>query len=590
MRLDATIDASKLRVVDLRSILVDFGVPVPRNARKAALVEAFEEHVRPRLSADTKPAAKSPAASKSDMSHDLKPASLGIGAAGMRTTSVSPLATPPVLDIRFSDDNPFQASTTPKKERSSSPLMHDVMRAPQTTPPTDAAVHTPRATPPTHAAAHTPRTHATVGTPRTPYTRTPQQVQHIAAQAASRAETSAHDDVPSVIPPITTQVRERWRPLLVRWALWMCAGVWLWYCWRTRQAGYCDTSTPPSLPLSAWDALTSPPCTPCPPHAVCAQGQVTACKSADYMREQPWQAQVPGLAQSLPLAWRAERCVPDTYKLVLASDLADAMVEYLAEWHGQVRCQRAAPMDRAPAHKLGRIAVSEMTLRNILYERVMDTMDYTTFSTIWDMATAGLLEHAPHDMMALTSDYERWFLSPRAKMPVLCRLRLYVLTWLLRHRTRLLTSFFALALVWYVSRRVQQTRTRQAHIAAYAQQVWDRLHAQADRATREGEPRGLPVTHLRDSLLPADMPPRPRQQVWAHVAKVVERNANVRARQAQWHGEWQRVWEWIGMASAPATPTPPAQRTSRATTDASSQVPTSPPRQSASPAPRASTP
>ena len=38
-----------------------------------------------------------------------------------------------------------------------------------------------------------------------------------------------------------------------------------------------------------------------------------------------------------------------------------------------------------------------------------------------------------------------------------------------------------------------------------------------------------------------------RRQLWQHVAKVVERNANVRTRQAQWHGEWQRMWEWMGV-------------------------------------------
>ena len=96
-----------------------------------------------------------------------------------------------------------------------------------------------------------------------------------------------------------------------------------------------------------------------------------------------------------------------------------------------------------------------------------------------------------------------------------------------------------------------------------------RLRTQAAQHAQAGDtaPLGVPVAHLRDELLPHD-DARTRRQLWALVARRVEQNANVRTRQAQWHGEWQRVWEWMGgppaePAGGPCPPVVPSGPTER---------------------------
>lgn len=111
----------------------------------------------------------------------------------------------------------------------------------------------------------------------------------------------------------------------------------------------------------------------------------------------------------------------------------------------------------------------------------------------------------------------------------------------------LLTILVAVVSTCAISRSVQRRRVRRHVVATHAQVVFERLKLQAAQAVSDGAlVRGLPVTHLRDQLLQAELNPRVRRQLWQHVAKVVERNANVRTRQTQWHGEWQRIWEWMG--------------------------------------------
>ena len=94
--------------------------------------------------------------------------------------------------------------------------------------------------------------------------------------------------------------------------------------------------------------------------------------------------------------------MPDTHKLLLASELADAVVDYLAHFHGQVRCKLALPHGQAPLQEpLGRYALPERQVRDALETRTIESVDAATFDFLWQMVMDGLLEHAPGDMLSL---------------------------------------------------------------------------------------------------------------------------------------------------------------------------------------------
>lgn len=490
-------DASSLRVATLRVILQEYGIVVPGHARKSALIAAFNEHVRPKLPSPSKNTEPKPEPS------------LGIGSPGIRQSS-TPSASPAGDDIRFSDENPFQQSTPRTK-------------------PLSKATQMP--------------------VPRTPlHTRSPDKVRLV-------AESTVQPKWQAVPPaPVWQQFRQRWQETCARWALWLCFLGWVWYCWQSRLDGFCPTgANPPSSerPKNVWQALQvamKPVCTPCPEHGICVGGRLDSCDSSDYKVEEPVQGQIPLVAQLIPFSWRASQCVPDTHKLLLASELADALVDYLAHFHGQVRCKLTPPHVNAPLQEpWGRYALPERQVRDALQTRTIESVDAATFDFIWRMVMDGLLEHAPGEMQAYTVQAQRWLVSRRKIMPFTCRMRMYVLDWVWRYRFVLFTVLVVIASTCAFSRSVQNRRIRQHVVATHAQIVFERLKVQAAQAVSDGtHVRGLPVTHLRDQLLQAELDPHARRALWQHVAKVVERNANVRTRQAQWHGEWQRVWEWMG--------------------------------------------
>ena len=501
MPLDVTreTDASSLRVATLRVILQDYGIVVPGHARKSALVAAFNEHVRPKLPSPSKLAGPKPEPS------------LRMGTPGIRRPSTAN-ACSAANDIRFSDENPFQSSTPCKKRQSHA--------APQTTPVSRSPL----------------------------YTRSTDKVRQMAESSVQPKWRAAQ------LAPVWQQIQARWQETFVRWALWLCMLVWVWYCWQSRLEGFCSTGAEqPSWerPTNVWQALQktlTPVCTPCPEHGICVGGRLDSCDASDYKVEEPMQGHIPLLAQLIPFSWRASQCVPDTHKLLLASELADAVVDYLAHFHGQVRCKLALPHGQAPLQEpLGRYALPERQVRDALETRTIESVDAATFDFLWQMVMDGLLEHAPGDMQSYMHQTQRWLVSRRKIMPFTCRLRMYVLDWVWRYRFALLTILVAVIGTCAISRRVQRQRIRRHVVATHAQAVFERLKLQAAQAVSDGTlVRGLPVTHLRDQLLQAELNPHARRQLWHHVAKVVERNANVRTRQAQWHGEWQRIWEWMG--------------------------------------------
>ena len=245
MPLDVTreTDASSLRVATLRVILQDYGIVVPGHARKSALVAAFNEHVRPKLPSPSKLAGPKPEPS------------LRMGTPGIRRPSTAN-ACSAANDIRFSDENPFQSSTPCKKRQSHA--------APQTTPVSRSPL----------------------------YTRSTDKVRQMAESSVQPKWRAAQ------LAPVWQQIQARWQETFVRWALWLCMLVWVWYCWQSRLEGFCSTGAEqPSWerPTNVWQALQktlTPVCTPCPEHGICVGGRLDSCDASDYKVEEPMQGHI----------------------------------------------------------------------------------------------------------------------------------------------------------------------------------------------------------------------------------------------------------------------------------------------------------
>ncbi|WFD29286.1 hypothetical protein MSPP1_000293 [Malassezia sp. CBS 17886] len=331
--------------------------------------------------------------------------------------------------------------------------------------------------------------------------------------------------------------------MLLRWGLWLAAVAWLWYCWGTKAVGFCDSGGDSGNAAARGSAL-APRCTPCPDRGVCVDGTLARCAAADCIVEAPLVSRTPLLPYALPLAWTQPVCVPDTYKMVLASELADGIVDYLARWHGDVRCGYSPALSGAPV----RHAQPAARVQEALLERTVSDVDHTLFLSLWDMALDGLAEHASQALDVVRGRGGVWLASPQASMPLTCRVRLYLTDFVWRIRVRIAMACVAAVCVAAAWRAVVRARARRARVAGLTRDVYTRLQEQAHAAGADVTP-GIPVTNLRDLVLQSEPDAHRRRTLWAHVSRVVEQNANVRTRQVQWHGEWLRVWEWTGVTA-----------------------------------------
>lgn len=140
---------------------------------------------------------------------------------------------------------------------------------------------------------------------------------------------------------------------------------WFWYTHESKNIGFCDLGRKSNfildtqriehaakivqqraegrneflLKLQIPQAL-QPSCTPCPAHARCNDGVLTECESSDYVLRYPLLGQLPLISSSLPLSSVAPVCDPDEEKVLLAADLADEIENRLRIWKADVYCNR----------------------------------------------------------------------------------------------------------------------------------------------------------------------------------------------------------------------------------------------------------
>ncbi|WFD42666.1 hypothetical protein MPSI1_001314 [Malassezia psittaci] len=565
--LDADVDANTLRVADLRRILYEYEIAVPTGMRKAQLIDSFNTYVRPKLPhahQKTPIAASSTSRKSPNLATPQKYTNTSEnGSAKLNKDTVTGWEHISTPEIKFADANPFQSAShtesklTPTISRQQRQLGAASSRKRQNSPPSSFSNRSEEQEeickdPSTagidrksHEIRHR-KGRAAADKPavelHTP-TRSSNEVRAIASGARSQRDPTPSS---SVEDSLSDEVRSRhpamarhWRSTVVRWMLWSSIIAWLYYCHRTRVLGFCLPSEHPT------DLTWQASCTPCPEHGICSNRKLVSCDS-EYVAESPNVAQIPVLRSAVPFAVTAPGCVPDTYKLILGAEMADGILDYLAHWHGQVQCSRASPYPDAPKEDLGRYAVPSEQLHAELMDRVDDSIDQSMFESVWKMAISGLEQHESSEFMQMSNRGKIWFVSKRADMPILCRIRLHLQNLLWRSRVRVATMSAILVAFWLLLVRFRRARSTRRQDARLVQAIYQKLQEQARLHAISKAQRELPTNQLRDELLEAESNARTRLVRWARVSRTVEQNANVRTRQMQWHGEWQRVWEWIG--------------------------------------------
>ncbi|KAK9470943.1 Man1-Src1p-C-terminal domain-containing protein [Dipodascopsis tothii] len=313
--------------------------------------------------------------------------------------------------------------------------------------------------------------------------------------------------------------------------------------------GYCGTFDVDLAPAAAAGlpaalAPLKPGCVPCPAHASCFPGMQLECER-DYLPAYAsgWGGVV-GRVVPEAVFPVAQICVPDTEKLRKAEILASEALKLLRIEHARVLC--AGDGDTA-----GAVAgpVDAGDLRAALYGRKAAALSDEDFADLWEAALRDLRGQA--EVVAVESDGRMLLASESDReLSLACVVRLRVATYVGAHRRALAAAAAALVLAVWARSAVLRRLAVGRLVAELAATSTELLRAQQARSRDDDSgrtPRFVAVAQLRDSIFRA---PRTsaaeRRQVWARVQAEVERNANVRSRQMEIHGEIMRVWEWVG--------------------------------------------
>ncbi|CED84770.1 Inner nuclear membrane protein MAN1 [Phaffia rhodozyma] len=308
----------------------------------------------------------------------------------------------------------------------------------------------------------------------------------------------------------------------------------------------CDASALPLLPF----VPRPTECTPCPAHAVCAEGTIVECDK-EYLLKSSGLESFGSVFNGLPglgsVAFPA-RCVPDTLKRRHVGFLARALEAELAKEKGVFLCET------------GRAGEGEVLLyghpENVLRDRFLNRRDPSftpeQFFEIFDAALSDLLAH--NDAVAETdTEGNRRIGAVRSEMTLSCRAKLSAKDKLDAWKSQLGGAAAMLAAIAYARSQLKTSSQENQRVKELVQVVLaklreqERMHyvdpAQAPQVT-------IPVAHLRDGILASEPSAAGRQRLWAKVEKVVEGNANVRAGEDEVNGEVWRVWQWVGLVSA----------------------------------------
>ena len=155
------------------------------------------------------------------------------------------------------------------------------------------------------------------------------------------------------------------------------------------------------------------------------------------------------------------------------------------------------------------------------------------------------------DVRVLRYSNEIWLAAVAAEMPLGCRARLAAYSVADEHKGLLSLLSAILALLGYGRHAIQHRRQIDEEVEELVPLSLSLLQAQAQnyslRDSMTPEPYLAPA-QLRDLVLRDEKSASRKAELWKKVEQAVEKNANVRARMAEQHGEEIRVWQWVGGA------------------------------------------
>ncbi|KAK9353970.1 Man1-Src1p-C-terminal domain-containing protein [Lipomyces doorenjongii] len=595
--LEPNFDPQKLRVPELRRVLLMHDVPFPSSAKKAALVELFKQHITPNSAnllaakegfggavpdivdasiTSSLPSSEPPKSARKSTARKSTTVRSRTPAGSRRKTTFggdtpqpeikSENEKPKVADetvkgeikidegSSFSSENPFQTPrtrTSPKgttrKKSSLTSVKREVAPKFSITPPV-AKPTTPNVLV-SPKAVSSPAGESDFGTPVKFSSELflPDQPEYPEGQSDGFESEEYEVETPEVLERRAEELAGYNNAatfvfpfkIFTAWIIVLLGFSYLMW-WRNEKftVGYCEVEGSgryiPELPDHSFRKLVEPDCTPCPPHAVCFANFRAECEP-DYV----YVPSVWSLGGMMPFA---PKCVPDTEKLQRARILMEESLQLLRERYADVQCGSGGKGQNDPT-------VAVVDLRAKLYSIKSPSLPDDAFQELWEQAVKDLVEQEEVYRVDV-GESERLGSTSPSEFPFTCMVKTELGAFVSANRSKFVGTF-VLALgtlfLYQLSSRYRERKAKVQDLVRQSMSVLSEQQTRSDSDHSGNTPRYVIMSQLKDNLLVDTYDAAERRRVWGSVQKLVEANTNVRSRQMEVHGEIMRIWEWIGI-------------------------------------------
>ncbi|KAI9237633.1 MAG: Man1-Src1p-C-terminal domain-containing protein [Podila humilis] len=308
----------------------------------------------------------------------------------------------------------------------------------------------------------------------------------------------------------------------------------VWYRNTRFQVGFC----PAGIDTNQSGNWLYPTCIPCPDHALCLTPDSEPICSQEYLLK----PHLLSFGKLLPLS---PVCVLNRAKEYQSFQLADAAEKWVHERAGKEECSfyRVSPKVR-----IARQQIPEEELRTHVKQAKEAKISDEEFQEYWEMALKELTRRRDKVVFETNED-GKTVRSLKPRKTILCRLRQALVGWIVKFKVAFTGIVFAAIAFIVLQYKITQRQKKKKIINGLVANVLSKLSTQAHYyyvdPVLHTDPF-LPQLHLRDALLANVHSPTERQEIWAQVEKIVEKNSNVRVASQEVRGEPHRTWEWVG--------------------------------------------
>ncbi|KAK9767713.1 hypothetical protein K7432_002279 [Basidiobolus ranarum] len=563
-------DPTKLRVVDLRRILLKHGVEFNTNSKKQVLVDLFDLYITPNAEQWVKDVKKLQGKDRKNSILE-KP----------KSRPSSPIFTTPGKSMRvkevvkniellssdgensppsrsasrrrvsndaeyFSDENPFQsgdeASERPRRRtKTKKSTRHSIKRTDSSPAPSPHRFMNPNFMKANMSVNYSPdiMTHL----------KTSSSVHNTPTGSSGSSKALP---LPKRLRTTEATVSRKskgygigpfWTSILIA-----LLGYAIWYRQTSIKLGYCreglEDIEQPDVPYQ----FLYPSCTPCPHHGLCEDTRFLGCTENFIPKAHP----VTNLLFPLEI-----ECVTDSETILRKQNLVNQMKEELSLRAGMVECDHDIPQNGT----LARSIISKAELKDIMEQRKDTGLSLSQLDKLWESAVDELISQRQHVRTEWDESGSPYFVSRQPSYPLGCRIKKKFSEFIHKHLQELGGITLIIGLVFYIRYRYQDYKNEAKLATELVDTVLNRLVDQEHYHyvdPVQHPTNVLSVSQLRDTLLSSEHNHVRRQRIWEKVRRVVEANSNVRAGKMEIKGEPHRVWEWVGTApTVPKIPSTP---------------------------------